>query len=296
MNTNHKVRKAVIPAAGLGTRFLPATKSLPKEMLPVVDKPSIQYVVEEAVRAGITDILVITGRGKGAIEDHFDRAFELEFYLEKKGKLELLAETREISELGDIHFIRQREPLGLGHAVSVARRHIGDEPFAVLLGDDIMVDDSRLVRSMLESYERYGRSVIALKEFPLERISAYGCVDSSPFDDGLVEVAAIVEKPKPEDAPSNLGVMGRYVFTPEIFDALDRIEPGSGGELQLTDAIGLLLETQSVYGRVFEHGRYDIGQKLDFLYANIELALDRPDLGPDLARYLVELVDHRGLR
>ena len=295
MSRTQKVRKAVIPAAGLGTRFLPATKSLPKEMLPVVDKPSIQYVVEEAVRAGLTDILVITGRGKRAIEDHFDRAFELEFYLERKGKHELLKEVQETSELGNIHFIRQRDPHGLGHAVSVARDHVGDEPFAVLLGDDIMVDDSQLLRSMLDVNERYGRSVIALKEFPPDRISSYGCVSSSAFDEGLVEVHSIVEKPEPQDAPSNLAVMGRYVFTPEIFEALSRIEPGSGGELQLTDAIGLLLETQSVYGRVFEHGRYDIGQKLDFLYANIELALDRPDIGPALARYLVDLVDRRNL-
>lgn len=295
MAKTEKVHKAVIPAAGLGTRFLPATKSQPKEMLPVVDKPSIQYVVEEAVRAGLTDILVITGRGKGAIEDHFDRAFELEFYLEQKGKHELLQEVQETSELGDIHFIRQRDPLGLGHAVAVARNHVGDEPFAVLLGDDIMVDDSRLLRSMLDVNERYGRSVIALKEFPPERISAYGCVDASAFDEGLMEIHAIIEKPAPEEAPSNLAVMGRYVFTPEIFGALERIEPGSGGELQLTDAIGLLLETQSVYGRVFEQGRYDIGQKFDFLVANIELALDRADIGPDLERYLVELVRGRGL-
>jgi UTP--glucose-1-phosphate uridylyltransferase len=296
VSSSDRVRKAVIPAAGLGTRFLPATKSQPKEMLPVVDKPSIQYVVEEAVRAGLTDILVITGRGKRAIEDHFDRAFELEFYLEQQGKHDLLKEVQETSELGDIHFIRQRDPLGLGHAVSVAREHVNDEPFAVLLGDDIMVDDSRLLRSMLDVLERYGRSVVALKEEPRERMSSYGCAEAGSYqDDGLVEVRSIVEKPRPEDAPSNLAVMGRYVFTPEIFDALDRIEPGAGGELQLTDAISLLLETQMVYGRVFESGRYDIGQKLDFLYANIELALDRPDLGPEFAAYLADLVRRRNI-
>jgi UTP--glucose-1-phosphate uridylyltransferase len=296
VSSSDRVRKAVIPAAGLGTRFLPATKSQPKEMLPVVDKPSIQYVVEEAVRAGLTDILVITGRGKRAIEDHFDRAFELEFYLEQQGKHDLLKEVQETSELGDIHFIRQRDPLGLGHAVSVAREHVNDEPFAVLLGDDIMVDDSRLLRSMLDVLERYGRSVVALKEVPRERMSSYGCAEAGSYqDDGLVEVRSIVEKPRPEDAPSNLAVMGRYVFTPEIFDALDRIEPGAGGELQLTDAISLLLETQMVYGRVFESGRYDIGQKLDFLYANIELALDRPDLGPEFAAYLADLVRRRNI-
>ena len=290
-----RVRKAVIPAAGLGTRFLPATKSQPKEMLPVVDKPSIQYVVEEAVRAGLTDILVITGRGKRAIEDHFDRNFELEFYLEQAGKHELLKEVQETSDLGDIHFIRQRDPLGLGHAVGAAREHVGDEPFAVLLGDDIMVDDSYLLRSMLDLHERYGRSVLALKEVAPERISSYGCVEPESVDGELVTIRSIVEKPKREDAPSNLAVMGRYVFTPEIFGALDRIEPGTGGELQLTDAIGLLLETQTVYGRTFRDGRFDIGQKLDFLYANVELALDRPDLGPEFAAFLVDLMQRRGL-
>jgi UTP--glucose-1-phosphate uridylyltransferase len=288
------VRKAVIPAAGLGTRFLPATKSQPKEMLPVVDKPSIQYVVEEAVRAGLTDILIITGRGKRAIEDHFDRNFELEFYLEQKGKDDLLKETQESSELGDIHYIRQRDPLGLGHAVSVAREHVGDEPFAVLLGDDIMVDDSWLLRSMLDVHDRYGRSVLALKEVTPAEISFYGSVASEPVEDGLERVHSIVEKPRPEDAPSNLAVMGRYVLTPEIFDALDRIEPGAGGELQLTDAIGLLNETQTVYGRKFRDGRYDIGQKVDFLRANVEIALDRPDLGPELELFLVDLLRRRG--
>jgi len=290
-----QVRKAVIPAAGLGTRFLPATKSQPKEMLPVVDKPSIQYVLEEAVRAGLTDILIITGRGKRAIEDHFDRNFELEFYLEQQHKHDLLKEVQTVSEMADIHYIRQRDPLGLGHAVSGAREHVGSEPFAVLLGDDIMVDESRLLRSMLDVHERYGRSVLALKEVRRDELSSYGCVTPEPVDDGLVQVRSIVEKPRPEEAPSNLAVMGRYVFTPEIFDALDRIEPGAGGELQLTDAIGLLLDTQTVYGRVFETGRYDIGKKIDFLRANVELALDRPDLGPELKAFLVELVQRRKL-
>lgn len=289
------VTKAVIPAAGLGTRFLPATKAMPKEMLPVVDKPAIQYVVEEAVGAGIEDILIITGRGKRAIEDHFDRNFELEFYLEQKGRHELLKEVQSTSEMADIHYIRQRDPLGLGHAVSVARDHVGDQPFAVLLGDDIMVDDSALLRSMIDVHNRYGRSVLALKEVTREEISLYGSVDPEPVEDGLVQVRSIIEKPKPEDAPSMLAAMGRYVFTPEIFDALDRIEPGRGGELQLTDAIGLLLETQTVYGRTFDEGRFDIGQKLDFLRANIELALDRPDLGGDLEAFLVDLVHRRKL-
>ena len=288
-----KVRKAVIPAAGLGTRFLPATKSQPKEMVPVIDKPTIQYVVEEAVGAGITDILVITGRGKRAIEDHFDRNFELEYYLEQGKKHEELEEIQAISEMADIHYIRQRDPLGLGHAVSVARQHVGSEPFAVLLGDDIMVDDSKLLKSMLNCYERYGRSVIAVLEVAREEIKNYGCVSPESMEENLVRIRSIVEKPKPEDAPSNLAVIGRYVFTPEIFDALDRITPGAGGELQLTDAIGLLLQTQTVFGYSFESGRYDIGKKIDFLRATVELALDRPDLGDEFKAFLADLVQRR---
>jgi len=288
-----KVRKAVIPAAGLGTRFLPATKSQPKEMVPVIDKPTIQYVVEEAVGAGITDILVITGRGKRAIEDHFDRNFELEFYLEEGKKHEELEQVQSISEMADIHYIRQRDPLGLGHAVSVARQHVGSEPFAVLLGDDIMVDDSKLLRSMLDVYERYGRSVVAVLEVARDDIKNYGCVTPETVEENLVRVRSIVEKPKPEDAPSNLAVIGRYVFTPEIFDALDRITPGAGGELQLTDAISLLLETQTVFGYSFETGRYDIGKKIDFLRATVELALDRPDLGEEFKAFLSDLVQRR---
>jgi len=288
-----RVRKAVIPAAGLGTRFLPATKSQPKEMVPVIDKPTIQYVVEEAVGAGITDILVITGRGKRAIEDHFDRNFELEFYLEQGKKNEELEQVQAISEMADIHYIRQRDPLGLGHAVSVARQHVGSEPFAVLLGDDIMVDDSRLLRSMLDVYERYGRSVIAVLEVAREDIRNYGCVSPEAMEENLVRIRSIVEKPKPEDAPSNLAVIGRYVFTPEIFDALDRITPGAGGELQLTDAISLLLQTQTVFGYSFETGRYDIGKKIDFLRATVELALDRPDLGDEFKAFLADLVQRR---
>ena len=288
-----KVRKAVIPAAGLGTRFLPATKSQPKEMVPVIDKPTIQYVVEEAVGAGITDILVITGRGKRAIEDHFDRNFELEYYLEQGKKHEELEQIQAISEMADIHYIRQRDPLGLGHAVSVARQHVGSEPFAVLLGDDIMVDDSKLLKSMLNCYERYGRSVIAVLEVAREEIKNYGCVSPESMEEDLVRIRSIVEKPKPEEAPSNLAVIGRYVFTPEIFEALDRITPGAGGELQLTDAIGLLLQTQTVFGYSFESGRYDIGKKIDFLRATVELALDRPDLGDEFKAFLADLVQRR---
>ena len=290
-----RVTKAVIPAAGLGTRFLPATKSQPKEMLPVVDRPSIQYVVEEAVAAGLTDVLVITGRGKRAIEDHFDRNFELEATLEEQGKHDLVEELRATTELGHIHYIRQGEPKGLGHAISVAREHVGEHPFAVLLGDDIMVDDAALLRRMLAVHEREGASVLALMEVEPARISAYGCVDAETLGDGLWRIRGIVEKPDPADAPSNLAVVGRYVLTPDIFPAIERTPPGVNGEIQITDAIGLLLDEQPVLGVSFSQGRYDIGQKLDFLRANVELALDRPDLGPELAEILVELMHRRGL-
>jgi UTP--glucose-1-phosphate uridylyltransferase len=291
-----EVRKAVIPAAGLGTRFLPASKSSPKEMLPVVDKPAIQYVVEEAVQAGLTDILIITGRNKRAVEDHFDRNFELEYYLEQSGKDELLKQVQFASDLADIHYVRQRDPLGLGHAVSVARHHVGREPFAVLLSDDVMVDEGRLLRSMLDLYAEHGHSAVAVMEVAPDEISSYGCVapGASPRD-GVVEINRLVEKPPANEAPSNLAVIGRYVFTPEIFDMLDRIEPGRGGELQLTDAIDLLLEKQSVYAVECRGGRYDVGQKLDFLRANVELALDRPDIGPAFGAWLRDYVRDRGL-
>ena len=291
----HSVRTAVIPAAGLGTRFLPATKAQPKEMLPLVDKPAIQYVVEEAVHAGITDILVISGRGKRTLEDHFDRALELEYSLEQSGKTELLKEIQEIAQLANMHYIRQGEALGLGHAVMTARTHVGDRPFAVLLPDDIMDERSHLLRDMIQVYEHYGRSCIALKEFPRDEISAYGSVKPEQVDEKLVRVLDIVEKPKPEEAPSNLAVMGRYVFTPEIFDALDQVQPGHGGEIQLTDAIGLLLPEQTVYGLTFEQGRYDIGMKQDYLRATVELAIDRDDLGPEFRRFLADLVQRRKL-
>jgi UTP--glucose-1-phosphate uridylyltransferase len=291
-----RVRKAVIPAAGLGTRFLPATKSSPKEMLPVVDKPAIQYVVEEAVRAGLTDILIITGRNKRAIEDHFDRNFELEHFLESSGKDDLLKEVQFASDLADIHYVRQRDPLGLGHAVSVARHHVGNEPFAVLLADDLMIDDGALLRSMLDVHELQGRSCIAFSEVSAEEISSYGCIDPMPgtspaaFGDGVIEVRRVVEKPSRDEAPSNLAIIGRYVFTPEIFSALDLIVPGRGGELQLTDAIATLLEHESVFACNCGRGRYDVGQKIDFLRANVELALDRRDLGPAFGEWLREYV------
>jgi UTP--glucose-1-phosphate uridylyltransferase len=290
-----RVRKAVIPAAGLGTRFLPATKAQPKEMLPVVDKPAIQYVVEEAVKAGIDDILIITGRGKRSLEDHFDRSIELEVALESSGKTEMLGEIRALAELADIHYVRQGEALGLGHAVAVSRKHVGDEPFAVLLGDDIMDERSTVLQEMIAAYGRRQSSVIALKRFPREEMRYYGCIDGVEEPDGLMNIRSLVEKPAPEDAPSDLAVMGRYVFTPQIFEALTRTEPGVGGEIQLTDAMGLLLGDQSLFGYVFEHGRFDIGKKLDYLRATVELALDREDLGPEFGDFLSDVVKRRGL-
>jgi UTP--glucose-1-phosphate uridylyltransferase len=289
------IRKAVIPAAGLGTRFLPATKAQPKEMLALVDKPAIQYVVEEAVRSGITDLLIITGRGKRSLEDHFDRSFELEYYLEQGGKFDQLAEMQAIAEMADIHYVRQGEPKGLGHAVSVAREHVGDQPFAVLLGDDIMHERSGVLDNMLQVFERYGRSVVALKEVAPQEISSYGCATPEPLDDHLIRVLDIVEKPSAEEAPSNLAVMGRYLFTPEIFTALDQVKPGKGGEIQLTDAIKVLLSDQTVYGWTFREGRFDVGSKLDYLRATVELALEREDLGPEFRVFLAELAKREGL-
>jgi UTP--glucose-1-phosphate uridylyltransferase len=291
-----RVRKAVIPAAGLGTRFLPATKAQPKEMLPVVDKPAIQYVVEEAVRAGIDDIIIITGRGKRSLEDHFDRSIELEAALEAAGKQDELGVVRELADLAAIHYVRQGEARGLGHAVSMARRHVGDQPFVVMLGDDIMDRRSTVVEDMMKVHERTGASVVAFKSFPLEEMSSYGCADPEPTDDpGLVRLRGMVEKPQPAEAPSDLAVMGRYLFTCDIFDALDRTAPGVGGEIQLTDAIALLLADKPVYGHVFADGRFDIGKKLDYLRATVELALDRDDLGEEFAAFLAEVVRRRGI-
>ncbi|HMR95972.1 MAG TPA: UTP--glucose-1-phosphate uridylyltransferase GalU [Microthrixaceae bacterium] len=289
------VTKAVIPAAGLGTRFLPATKAQPKEMLPVVDKPAIQYVVEEAVAAGIDDILIITGRNKRSLEDHFDRNFELEHQLQSKGKTGDLAEVVELAELADIHFVRQGEPLGLGHAVSVARKHVGNEPFVVMLGDDIMDDHSTVLPDMIKQFGETGSSIVALMEVPPESISAYGCAAVDDREGSLCRITGIVEKPAVEDAPSNLAVMGRYLFTPEIFAELEHVEPGVGGEIQLTDAIAALLGHDDVYGWTFCDGRYDIGKKIDYLRATVELALQREDLGPEFRQFLAEVVRREGI-
>jgi UTP--glucose-1-phosphate uridylyltransferase len=290
-----KVNKAVIPAAGLGTRFLPATKAQPKEMLPVVDKPAIQYVIEEAVRAEIRDILIVTGRGKRTLEDHFDRSFELESYLERSGKHDQLKQVREISEMAVVHYIRQRDPLGLGAAVAVAEPHVGGDPFAVLLGDDIVATSDALLPKMIDIYERYGRSVIAVQEVTRDDISLYGSVKPEFVEDDLARVLDIVEKPSKEEAPSNLAVIGRYVFTPEIFDAIRQTPPDSGGDVQLTDAIALLARQQAVYAFRFDGIRYDIGKKLDYLRATVELAVEREDLGPAFRAFLADFVQRKKL-
>jgi len=293
--SNRTVRKAVIPAAGMGTRFLPATKAQPKEMLPVVDRPSIQYVVEEAVAAGIDDILIITGRNKRSLEDHFDRNVELEYQLRDKGKTEDLAEIQALADLADIHYVRQGEPLGLGHAVSVAAKHVGDNPFVVLLGDDIMHKDSMLLRDMIANYEATGASTVALMEVPPSEISAYGCAAPEDRQGAICRIVDVVEKPKPEDAPSNLAIVGRYLFTPGIFDQFAQVTAGVGGEIQLTDAIALLLKDEPVMGLIFEEGRFDIGKKIDYLRATVELALERADLGPEFRTILADICRREGI-
>ena len=288
-----RVTKAVIPAAGLGTRFLPATKALPKEMIPVVDRPQMQYSIEEAVRAGITDILLITSRGKGIMEDHFDRDLELEAHLEESGKLEELEEVRRIADLARIFGVRQKEPLGWGHAVLQARDHIGGEPFVIMLPDEVVPEPKAtevpLLERMIDIFDEKGSSVVAVQEVPMESISAYGCVDPEPVEEDLVRIVSIVEKPTVEDAPSSLGARGRYVVAPEIFDAIERTPPGVGGEIQFTDAINLLAQEQTAYAFVHRGPMYDVGKKLDYLYATIELALRRDDLSKPLREYLTEL-------
>ena len=286
-----RVNKAVIPAAGLGTRFLPATKAMPKEMLPVVDKPAIQYVVEEAVNAGMTDILMITGRNKRSLEDHFDRVPFIEQTLEAKGDHEKLAAVRRPSELGDIHYLRQGDPKGLGHAVLRAKLHVGNEPFAVLLGDDLIDERDVLLKTMIEVQEKTGGSVIALIEVDPDQISAYGCADISAIDgEEYVRVSELVEKPAIDEAPSNLAVIGRYVLHPRVFDVLETTGPGRGGEIQLTDALQTLAsaegEGSGVYGVVFRGRRYDTGDKLSYIKAVVTLASEREDLGPDLQDWL----------
>ncbi|MBX6377081.1 MAG: UTP--glucose-1-phosphate uridylyltransferase GalU [Clostridia bacterium] len=285
-----RVAKAVIPAAGRGTRFLPATKAQPKEMLPLVDKPTIQYVVEEAVAAGIDDILLVTGRDKRAIEDHFDRHRELEATLAERNLGDLLTLVQDVSELAHFHYVRQPEPLGLGHAVLCARYHVGAEPFAVLLGDDVLRGERPGLVQLLEVFQRFGRPVVAVQEVPREQVSAYGVVAGREVEPGLVRVESLVEKPAPEAAPSNLAVIGRYVLTPDVFDVLERLEPGVGGEIQLTDALCALCADGPLYAVRLRGRRYDVGDRLGYLRATVELALEREDLRDAFASYLRRLV------
>lgn len=286
-----RVRKAVFPAAGLGTRFLPATKAQPKEMLPLVDKPLIQYGVEEAIQSGVQNIVIVTGRGKTAIEDHFDVSFELEHLLESRQKNDLLDLVRKISDLSNVAYVRQKEALGLGHAVLQAKEIVGNEPFAVILSDDVIDSNVPCLRQMLDIYEFYGASVVALMEVPRDQISAYGVVDAEPLthsngSDRLFRIRNMVEKPKAEEAPSNLAIIGRYVLTPEIFQSIESTPPGRLGEIQLTDGLKHLLRSRPIYGYKFEGTRYDAGDKMGFLKATVEFALKREDLGAGFRQYL----------
>ncbi len=290
--TGRRVTKAVIPAAGLGTRFLPATKATPKEMLAVVDKPAIQYVVEEAVAAGLDDVLMITGRGKRPLEDHFDRAVELEQALEAKGDRERLELVRRATDLATVHYVRQGDPRGLGHAVLAAAQHVGREPFAVLLGDDLIDERETLLRTMVEVQQREGGSVVALMQVPRSAVSLYGCAAVEGEGD-VLRVTGLVEKPSPEEAPSDLAVIGRYVLSPTVFEVLRETPPGRGGEIQLTDAIAGLLGREPVHGVVFRGRRYDTGDRLDYLKAVIQIAADREDLGEPLLAWLREWLPGR---
>lgn len=285
-----RIKKAIIPAAGLGTRFLPATKAQPKEMLPIVDKPSIQYIVEEAIASGIEDIIIVTGRNKRAIEDHFDKSVELELMLSKTGKDDLLHMVQTVSNLADVHYIRQKEPLGLGHAVLCARKFIGNEPFALLLGDDIIASEPPCLKGMLDLYEQVNTSVIAVQEVPWSEVDKYGIISPADPKDGVEYIRDLVEKPEREQAPSNLAVIGRYVIEPEVFAILEHQEPGRGGEIQLTDALRVLNgdKPMAVFRQTGD--RYDTGDKLGYIQATIEFALKREELAPALRSYLRELV------
>ncbi|MCP3029519.1 UTP--glucose-1-phosphate uridylyltransferase GalU [Halobacillus sp. A5] len=287
-----KVKKAIIPAAGLGTRFLPATKAMPKEMLPIVDKPTIQYIIEEAIHSGIEDIIIVTGKGKRAIEDHFDNNFELQDNLMKKEKFDLLEKVNETSNV-DIHYIRQKEPKGLGHAVWSARKFIGNEPFAVLLGDDIVESDTPCLKQLIDQYEETNSSIIGVQQVEDHQTHRYGIIDPSDKNERLYQVNRFVEKPKQGTAPSNLAIMGRYVLNPEIFDFLDQHKTGAGGEIQLTDAIQELNELQSVFAYDFAGSRYDVGEKFGFIKTTIEFALKNEEIGADVEELLESLVGNK---
>ena len=282
-----KIRKAIIPAAGLGTRFLPATKAQPKEMLPIVDKPTIQYIIEEAVASGIEEILIITGRSKKCIEDHFDKSVELELELEKSGKEQMLKMVREISDMVDIHFIRQKEPKGLGHAISCAKTFVGNEPFAVLLGDDIVYNEGKpCLKQLIDCYDEYKTSVLGVQTVEAKDVNKYGIVNGIHIEDRVYKVKGLVEKPPVEEAPSNVAILGRYIITPRIFKILEETKPGKGGEIQLTDALLNLISEEAMYAYDFEGTRYDVGDKLGFLKATVEYALRREDLRDGFIEYL----------
>lgn len=286
-----KVRKAIIPAAGLGTRFLPATKAQPKEMLPIVDKPTLQYIIEEAVASGIEEVLVIIGRNKNSIQDHFDKSVELELELESKGKLELLEEVRHISNMVQIHYVRQIEPKGLGHAVLCAKSFIGNEPFAVLLGDDIVYAKKPCLGQMIEAYDEYKTSVLGVQEVPKTEVNKYGIVDGKFIEDRIYKVKGLVEKPNVDEAPSNIAILGRYIINPAIFGILENTKPGKNGEIQLTDALKELALREAMYAYTFEGRRYDVGDKQGFLEATVEYALRREDLREPFVAYLKSMVN-----
>lgn len=284
------VKKAIIPAAGLGTRFLPATKSQPKEMLPIVDKPTLQYIIEEAINSGIEEILIITGRNKKSIEDHFDKSVELELELQQKGKTEMLEMVQEISNMVNIHYIRQKEPKGLGHAIHCAKSFIGDEPFAVLLGDDIVDSDTPCLKQLIDAYDEYKTSILGVQEVAKEDTDKYGILDCKYIEDRVYKVKDMVEKPSVEEAPSNVAILGRYIITPAIFEILENQAPGKGGEIQLTDALKTLATHEAIYAYNFEGRRYDVGDKLGFLEATIDFALKRDNLKDGLMNYMKNVV------
>lgn len=288
----NKIRKAIIPAAGLGTRFLPATKAQPKEMLPIVDKPTLQYIIEECVASGIEEILIITGRNKKSIEDHFDRSVELEMELEKSGKQEMLEMVREISDMVNIHFIRQKEPKGLGHAILCAKTFVGNEPFAVLLGDDVVYNDEKpCLKQLIDCYGEYKTSVLGVQTVDPNDVNKYGIVGGIHIEDRVYKVKNLVEKPAVEEAPSNVAILGRYIITPRIFEILEETKPGKGGEIQLTDALLQLVKEEAMYAYDFEGRRYDVGDKLGFLQATVEYALRKPELREGFIEYLKSLSD-----
>ena len=284
------VKKAIIPAAGLGTRFLPATKAQPKEMLPIVDKPTLQYIIEEAVASGIKEILIITGRNKKSIEDHFDKSVELELELEHKGKQDLLEMVRNISNMINIHYIRQKEPNGLGHAIHCAKSFIGDEPFAVMLGDDVVDAEKPCLKQLIEAYEEYHTTILGVQQVANEDVDKYGIVEGKYIENGIYKVKDLIEKPDIETAPSNIAILGRYIITPEIFDILENTKPGKNGEIQLTDGLKALCKNQAMYAYVFEGKRYDVGDKLGFLEATVDFALKNPELRDGFLEYMKKTV------